>query len=94
VEHRELQAALSHHPDDPADASGQTLAVAHSLAVVGGAPKAAGAEQPMVDLASDDDEDVKPVVKKEGGGGGSSSNGGGRRGGGCRHYDDGGGIGY
>jgi hypothetical protein len=42
VEHRELQATLSRHPDDPADASGQTLAVAHSLAVVGGAAEAAG----------------------------------------------------
>jgi hypothetical protein len=68
------------------------------LAVVGGAPQATGAEQPVVDLVSDDDEDVKPAVKKEGGGGGSSS-GGGRYGGGRRGIGrgcngDGGGIGY
>jgi hypothetical protein len=75
VEHRELQAALSRHPNDPVDAPGQTLAVAHSLAVVGGALGAAGAAKPVVDLVSDDDKDVKSAVKKEGGGGGS----GGRR---------------
>jgi hypothetical protein len=63
VEHRELQAALSRHPDDPEDAPGQNLAVVHSLA----------AAALVVDLASDDDEDVKPMVKKEGGGGDSSS---------------------
>jgi hypothetical protein len=51
------------------------LAVAHSLAVVGEAPGAAGAAKPVVDLVSDDDKDVKSAVKKEGGGGGS----GGRR---------------
>jgi hypothetical protein len=68
-----MQAALSCHPDNPADAPGQTLAVAHSLPVVGGAPEAPGAEQPVVDLFSDDD--VKPVMKKEGGGGSSSSRG-------------------
>jgi hypothetical protein len=39
VEHHELQAKLSRHPDDPADASGQTLAVAHSLAGAGGAAR-------------------------------------------------------
>jgi hypothetical protein len=96
VERRELQAALSHYPDDPADAPGRTLALAHFLAVVGGALEAAGAEQPVVDLVSDDDEDVKPAVKKEGGGGSSSSGGGrysgGRRGGGRGRYD--GVIGY
>jgi hypothetical protein len=42
VEHQELQATLSRHPDDLADTSGQTLAVAHSLAVVSGAVEAAG----------------------------------------------------
>jgi hypothetical protein len=57
------------------------LAVALSLAMVGGAAEAIGDDQPVVDLVSDDDEDVKPAVKKEGGGGGSSS-GSGRYGGG------------
>jgi hypothetical protein len=65
IEHRELQAALSRHPNDPEDAPDQTLAVAHSLA----------AATPVVDPACDDDEDVKPMVKKEGG---DSSSGGGR----------------
>jgi hypothetical protein len=64
VEHWELQATLSRRPDDPADVPGQTLVVAHSLALVGGAAEAAGDEQPVVDLVSDDDEDVKPAVKK------------------------------
>jgi uncharacterized membrane protein YgcG len=73
VEHRELHAVLSCHPDDPEDASGQTLAVAHLLA----------AAKLVVDLASDEDEDVKTMVKKEGGGGSSSIIiGGGRYGGG------------
>jgi hypothetical protein len=62
VMHRKLQVALSRHSDNPEDASGQTLAVAHSLAAAG----------KVVDLASDDDEDVKPVVKKDNGGGDSS----------------------
>jgi hypothetical protein len=70
--------------------------MAHSLAVVGGALEATGAEQPVVDVVSDNDEDVKPAVKKEGGGSGSSSGGGryngGRRGGGRGRY--GGGIEY
>jgi hypothetical protein len=87
VEHRELQAKLSRQPDNPADVSGHTLAVAHSLAVVGGAAGGAGGEQPVFQLDSDNDEDIKPAVKTEGGGAGSSSGGGrygnGRRGGGC-----------
>jgi hypothetical protein len=62
VEHRELQATLSRHPDDPKDAPGHTLAVAHSLAAA-----------KSVDLSSDNDEDVKPLVKKGRGGGDSSS---------------------
>jgi hypothetical protein len=62
--------------------TGQTLAVAHSLAAV----------VPVVDLASNDDEDVKPVVKKEGGGGGNSS--GGRRYGGGGLYGRDGSICY
>jgi uncharacterized membrane protein YgcG len=98
VEHRELPAALSRHPDDPADVPGQTLAVAHSLPVVSGAPKAVGVEQPVVDLVSADHKDIKPAVKKEGGVGSSSGvggrYGGGRRGGGGGRYGDGGGIGY
>jgi hypothetical protein len=97
VEHQELQAALSRHPDDLADASGQTLAVAHLLAVVGGAAEVAGDEQPVVDLVSDD-KDVKPTVKKESGGGNSSSGGGryggARHGGGRERNGGGGGIGY
>jgi hypothetical protein len=32
VEYRELQAALSRHPDDPQYASSETLVVVHSLA--------------------------------------------------------------
>jgi hypothetical protein len=77
---------LSRHPDDPEDAPGQTLAVAHLLA----------AAKPVVDLISDDDKDVKPVVKKEGGGDDSSSGryGGGRRGGGGGRYGGGDGIRY
>jgi hypothetical protein len=63
VKHRELQAVLFHHPNDPEDALGHTLAVAHSLA----------AAKPVVNLGSDDDEDVKRVVKKEGSGGGNNS---------------------
>jgi hypothetical protein len=73
VEHWELQATLSRHPDDPKDDTlGQTLAVAHSLA----------ATKPG-DLSSDDDEDVKPLVKKGRGGGSRSS---GRYGGGHIGY--------
>jgi uncharacterized membrane protein YgcG len=82
VEHRELQAVLSRHPNNPANAPGQTLALANKLAVVGGAAEVVGDEQPVVDLFSDD-EDVKPAVKKEGGGGSSTS--GGRCYGGARH---------
>jgi uncharacterized membrane protein YgcG len=80
VEHRELQATLSRHPDVREDASGQTLVVAHSLATAA----------PVFNLASDDDEDVKLVRKKDHGGDGSSS---GCYGGGGR-YGGGGGIGY
>jgi hypothetical protein len=45
---------LSRHPNDPANAPGQTLVVANKLAVVGGAEKPASDEQPVVDLFSDD----------------------------------------
>jgi uncharacterized membrane protein YgcG len=87
---------LSCHPDNPADVLDQTLAVAHSLAVVGGAPGAADTVKLVVDLVSDNDEDVKPAVRKEGDGGNNSSGGGrhsgGRRGGGS--YGGRGDIGY
>jgi hypothetical protein len=46
--------------------SGQTLAVAHSLAAA--APQAATREataSPLVDLSGYNEEDVKPLVKKE-----------------------------
>jgi hypothetical protein len=86
---------LSRHPDEPTDASGQTLVVAHSLPEVDGAAEALGHDQPMVDLVSDDDEDVKPMMKKEGD---SSSRvgrySGGRRGGRRGRNGGGGGIGY
>jgi hypothetical protein len=77
VEHRELQAELSRHPDDPVDASGQTLAVAHSLAEAGGAAGGAPGGQPVFDVSDDSDEDVKPEVKMDDLGAGNSS--GGRR---------------
>jgi hypothetical protein len=85
VEHREMLAKLSRHPDDPADASGLSLAVAHSLAVAGetaGGAIGVPSGQPVFDIS---DEDVKPDVKTEDGGAGSST--GGRRGGGHGRYD-------
>jgi hypothetical protein len=86
VEHRKLQANLSCHPDDPADAPSQTLVVMHSLAGMGAAAGGATGGQPLFDLVSDSDEDVRPKVKTEDGGAGRSSGGGrycgGRRGGG------------
>jgi hypothetical protein len=73
---------LSRRPDDPEDAPGLSLAIAHSLAGAGGAVGGAPDGQPVFDI-SDSDEDVKPDVKMEDGGAGSSS-GGHRRGGrGC-----------
>jgi hypothetical protein len=76
VADREMLAKLSRHPDDPEDAPGLSLAVAHSLAGAGGAAGGAPGGQPVFDI-SDSDEDVKPDVKMEDGGAGSSS--GGRR---------------
>jgi hypothetical protein len=78
VEHRETLAKLSRHPDDPADAPGLSLAVAHSLDGAGGAARGVPGGQPIFDI-SNNDEDVKPDVKTEDGGAGSST--GGRRGG-------------
>jgi hypothetical protein len=58
-----------HHqvaPDDPEDAPGLQLAVAHSLAGAGGAAGGAPSGQPVFDI-SDSDDDVKPDVKLEDG---------------------------
>jgi hypothetical protein len=70
VEHREMLAKLSRHPDDPADARGLSLAVAHSLAVAGetagGATGGVPSGQPVFDISCSD-EDVKPDVKTEDG---------------------------
>jgi hypothetical protein len=79
VEHREMLAKLSRHPDDPADASGLSLAVAHSLDGAGGAAGGVSGGQPIFDI-NDNGEDVKPDVKAKDGGAGSST--GGRRDGG------------
>jgi hypothetical protein len=83
VEHREMLAKLSRHPDDRVDAPGLALAIAHSLARLGGAAGGATDGQPVFDI-SDSDEDVKPDVKTEDGDAGSST--GGRRGGGRGRY--------
>jgi hypothetical protein len=69
-----MLAKLSHHPDDPKDAPGLQLVVAHSLAGAGGAAGGVPGGQPVFDI-SDSDDDVKPDVKKEDGGTGSSSGG-------------------
>jgi hypothetical protein len=66
VEDWEMLAKLSRHPDDPEDASGLALAVAHSLAKAGGAAGGAPGGQPVFDI-SDSDDDVKPDVKMEDG---------------------------
>jgi hypothetical protein len=63
---------LSRHPDDPEDAPGLQLTVAHSLAGAGGAAGGAPGGQPVFDI-SDSDDDIKPDVKMEDGGAGSSS---------------------
>jgi hypothetical protein len=76
-----MLAKLSCHPDDPEDAPGLQLAVAHSLA--GGAARGAPSGQLVFDI-SDSDDNVKPDVKKEDGGAGSSSRG--RRRGGRGRY--------
>jgi hypothetical protein len=72
VADREMLVKLSRHPDDPEDATGLQLAVAHSLAGAGGAAGGAPDGQPVFDI-SDNDDDVKPDVKLEDGGAGSSS---------------------
>jgi hypothetical protein len=79
VADREMPTKLSRHPNDPEDAPGLSLVVAHSLAGAGGAARGAPGGQPVFNI-SNNDEDVKPNVKKENGGAGSSS-GGRRRGG-------------
>jgi hypothetical protein len=71
-----MLAKLSRHPNDPEDAPGLSLAVAHSLAGAGGSAGGAPGGQSVFDI-SNIDEEVKPDVKKEDGGAGSSS--GGRR---------------
>jgi hypothetical protein len=78
-----MLAKLSRHPDDPEDAPGLSLVVAHSLAGAGGAAGGAPDGQPVYDIG-DNDEYVKPDVKMEDGGAGSSS--GGRRRGGRERY--------
>jgi hypothetical protein len=83
VADREMLAKLSHHLDDPEDAPGLSLAIAHSLAGAGGAAGGTPGCQPVFDI-SDSDKDVKPDVKMEDGGAGSSS--GRRRRGGHRRY--------
>jgi hypothetical protein len=77
-----MLAKLSRHPDDPEDAPGLSLIVAHSLTGAGGTAGGARSGLPVFDI-SDSDEDVRPDVKpdvKEDGGAGSST--GGHRGGG------------
>jgi hypothetical protein len=74
---------LSRHIDDPKDAPGLSLAIAHSLAGAGGAVGGAPGGQPVFDI-SDSNEEVKPDVKKEDGGAGNNS--GGRRRGGHGRY--------
>jgi hypothetical protein len=58
VADREMLAKLSRHPDDPEDAPGLQLAVAHSLARAGGAAGGAPDGQPVFDI-TDSDDDVK-----------------------------------
>jgi hypothetical protein len=72
VADREMLSKLSHHPDNPEDAPGLQLAIAHSLAGAGGAAGGAPGGQPIFDI-SDSDDDVKPDVKMEDIGAGSSS---------------------
>jgi hypothetical protein len=61
-----MLAKISCHPDDPEDALGLQLAIAHSLAGAGGAAGGAPSDQPVFDI-SDSDNDVKPDVKLEDG---------------------------
>jgi hypothetical protein len=56
-----MLAKLSRHPDDPEDAPGLQLAVAHSLAGAGGATGGAPDGQSVFDISNNDD-DVKPDV--------------------------------
>jgi hypothetical protein len=80
---QEMLVKLSRHLDDPEDAFGLSLIVAHSLAGAGGAARGAPGGQPVFNI-NDRDEDVKPDLKKEDGGTGSSSRG--RRCGGRGRY--------
>jgi hypothetical protein len=79
-----MLAKLSRHPDDPADASGLSLAVVHSLAETGGAAGGVSGGQPVFDI-NDSDEDAKPDVNTEDGDASIST--GGRHGGGRRRND-------
>jgi hypothetical protein len=62
VANQEMLAKLSRHPDDPKDAPGLSLAVAHSLAGAGGAAGGAPGGPPVFDI-SDSDDDIKPDMK-------------------------------
>jgi hypothetical protein len=85
VADQEMMAKLSRHPDDPEDALGLSLTVAHSLAEAGGAAGGAPGGQPVFNISDEDVKpDVKPDVKKEDSGAGSIS--GGRRRGGRGRY--------